>query len=277
MKIKHLLSILLALTPLISCGPAKTTLPEKVTLSKAALQDKIKGGWAGQTIGCTYGGPTEFRYSGTMINPNVNIEWPEHFIQWYFDNAPGLYDDIYMDLTFVDVFDKKGLDAPIEDFAYAFSNADYQLWHANQQARYNIRQGIMPPDCGYWENNPHADDIDFQIEADYAGLMAPGMVNAAVGFTDGIGHLMNYGDGWYGGVYVAAMYALAFVCDNVETVAKEALRVIPAESRYYQCMADVIRWHARYPEDWQLTWALVEKDYSFDIGCPFLQHRCCSQ
>jgi hypothetical protein len=23
------------------------------------LQDKIKGGWAGQTISCTYGGPTE--------------------------------------------------------------------------------------------------------------------------------------------------------------------------------------------------------------------------
>ena len=30
-----------------------------VTLSKEVLMDKIKGGWAGQTIGCAYGGPTE--------------------------------------------------------------------------------------------------------------------------------------------------------------------------------------------------------------------------
>ena len=43
-------------------------LPEKVTLSLSSLQDKIKGGWAGQTIGCTFGGPTEFQFKGTMIH-----------------------------------------------------------------------------------------------------------------------------------------------------------------------------------------------------------------
>lgn len=242
--------------------------PAEVTISKESLMDKIKGGWAGQAIGCTYGGPTEFRYSGTMINSNINIEWPEHSLKNYFDRSPGLYDDIYMDLTFVEVFDKLGLDAPAEAFAQAFAQAEYPLWHANQQARYNIRQGIMPPDCGYWENNPHADDIDFQIEADYAGLMAPGMPNAASHYTDDIGHLMNYGDGWYGGVYVAAMYSLAFVCNDVETIVKEALKTIPEQSKFYRCMADVIKWHAMYPEDWELTWAMIQKEWSFDIGCP---------
>jgi hypothetical protein len=86
--------------------------PEEVSLTKEQLMDKIKGGWAGQTIGCTYGGPTEFRYS-SIINDNIPIEWPDHRIQWYYDHAPGLYDDIYMDLTFVEVFEKEGLDAPI--------------------------------------------------------------------------------------------------------------------------------------------------------------------
>ena len=32
-----------------------------VTLSKEQLQNKIKGGWAGQTIGVTFGGPYEFQ------------------------------------------------------------------------------------------------------------------------------------------------------------------------------------------------------------------------
>lgn len=239
-------------------------------MSKDVLLDKIKGGWAGQTIGCTYGGPTEFKYPGTMINDNISIEWPEHAIKYYYDNHPGLYDDIYMDLTWVSVFDSLGLDAPIEAHAKAFSTAKYPLWHANQQARYNLLMGIQPPDCGYWENNPHADDIDFQIEADYAGLMAPGMVNAAVSYTDEIGHLMNYGDGWYGGVYVAAMYALAFVYEDVNTVVKEALKTIPAESKFYRCMADVIKWHEQYPDNWEIAWARIQKDWSFDIGCPNL-------
>lgn len=239
-----------------------------VTMTKAQLQDKVKGGWAGQAIGCTYGGPTEFRYSGTMINDNIGIKWPEHYLKSYFDNSPGLYDDIYMDLTFVDVFDKEGLDAPIEHFANAFANARYPLWHANQQARYNILRGMVPPECGYWENNPHADDIDFQIEADYAGLMAPGMPNAAAHYSDAIGHIMNYGDGWYGGVYVAAMYSLAFIHDDINVVVKEALKAIPAESKFFKCMSDVIKWHEMYPDDWELTWALVQKHWSFDIGCP---------
>ena len=30
-----------------------------------------------------------------------------------------------MDLTFVDVFEKKGLDASVSDFAEAFANAEY--------------------------------------------------------------------------------------------------------------------------------------------------------
>jgi hypothetical protein len=267
MKRTVLISLVAMALLAVGCVTKKTVpAPTEVTITKEQLMDKIKGGWAGQTIGCTYGGPTEFRYS-TFMNRNIPIIWPDHRIEWYYDHAPGLYDDIYMDLTFVDVFEKEGLDAPIESFAKAFSTAAYPLWHANQAARYNIQQGIMPPESGFWKNNPHSDDIDFQIEADYAGLMAPGMPNAAVHFSDEIGHMMNYGDGWYGGVYVAAMYALAFVSNDIDYVVTEALKTIPEQSKYYKCMADVIRWHKQYPNDWEITWALVEREWGFDIGC----------
>lgn len=241
---------------------------ETVTLSKETLLDKIKGGWAGQTIGCTYGGPTEFHFRGTMIQDYIPIKYEPGRVKWYYENGPGLYDDIYMDLTFVDVFDRYGLDAPVEKFAQAFAHAEYPLWHANQAARYNILNGILPPMSGHWENNPHADDIDFQIEADFAGLMSPGMIRTATAFADEIGHIMNCGDGWYGGVMVAAMYSQAFIRDDVETVVREALKVIPKESRYYRCMADVLRWHERYPDDWKQTWAECEKKWSEDIACP---------
>lgn len=241
---------------------------QEITLSKQDLQDKIKGGWAGQVIGCTYGGPTEFKFKGTMIPDNHFIPWYEGIFKWWYDHAPGLYDDVYMDLTFVDVFQKEGLDAPISSFANAFAHADYQLWHANQAARYNILNGIMPPESGTWKANPHADDIDFQIEADFAGIMSPGMVNTATEICDGIGHIMNYGDGWYGGVYVAAMYALAYVSDDVTFIVTEALRSIPEASSFYQVISDVIDWHKEYPDDWKMNWFMVQKKWASEVGCP---------
>ena len=248
--------------------PANVNYPVEFTLSKADLMDKIKGGWAGQVIGCTYGGPTEFRYKGTMIQDYIPIDWDETKMEWYYTYAPGLYDDIYMDLTFVEVFEKEGLDAPATSHAHAFAYADYMLWHANQAARYNIMNGIEPPASGYWENNPHADDIDFQIEADFAGLMNPGMVNSSSEVCDRVGHIMNYGDGWYGGVYVAAMYSLAFWSDDVPFIVSEALKTIPEQSQFYQCIHDVIGWYGDYPDDWKQTWFEAERKWSSDIGCP---------
>lgn len=275
MKNKFLLSTALTVlvTVVVGCGPSGTssqgkTLPAEVTLSREVMMDKIKGGWAGQAIACTYGGPTEFKYRGTMIQDYTPISWPEGYMKHWYTNGAGLYDDVYMDLTFVDVFDRLGLDAPVDSFAMAFATAEYVLWHANQAARYNILQGIMPPASGHWLNNPHADDLDFQIEADFAGIMAPGMPNTSSEISDKIGHIMNYGDGWYGGVYVAAMYTLAFVSDDMEFVVTEALKTIPQESRYYQCMKDVIDWHKQYPTDWKQTWFECEKKWSEDIGCP---------
>ncbi len=241
---------------------------ETVKISKAVLQDKIRGGWAGQVIGCTYGGPTEFRWNGTIIDDQIPIPWDETRMLWYYTHSPGLYDDVYMDLTFVEVFEKHGLDAPDSLHALAFARAEYPLWHANQAARYNILNGVMPPESGHWKNNPHADDIDFQIEADFAGLMAPGMVNSAADVGNRIGHIMNYGDGVYGGIYVASMYALAFIYDDMEFVVEEALKTIPPESEFYQCINDVIHWYRQYPGDWKSTWFEAQKKWTFDKGCP---------
>jgi hypothetical protein len=187
---------------------------------------------------------------------------------WYYENAPGLYDDVYMDLTFVEVFEKHGFDAPDSLHALAFAHADYPLWHANQSARYNILNRIMPPESGHWKNNPHADDIDFQIEADFAGLMSPGMSNSAAEIGWRIGHIMNYGDGVYGGIYVAAMYSLAFVYNDVEFIVEEALKTIPPESEFYQCIADVIKWYKQNPGDWKSAWFEAQKKWTFDKGCP---------
>ncbi|MEG0948634.1 MAG: ADP-ribosylglycohydrolase family protein [Bacteroidales bacterium] len=237
-------------------------------LTKKQLRDKVKGAWAGQVLGCTYGGPTEFRYVGTMIQDYIPIPWGKDEVKKWFDTAPGLYDDVYVDLTFVEVFDKYGLNATVDDFANAFKNSNYPLCHANQQARYNLIYGATGHEAGFWKNNPHADCLDFQIEADFAGIMSPGMPNVASAICDTVGHLMSYGNGWYGGVYVAGMYSLAFIYDNIEKVVEDALILIPQKSTFYQCIRDVINWYKKYPGDWKQTWFEVERKWSEDYACP---------
>ena len=238
------------------------------SLNKQQLKDKIKGGWAGQTIGVTFGGPYEFRFQGTFIGDYQSLSWYDGYLKNVMANNPGLYDDLYMDLTFVDVFEKYGLDAPLDSFANAYANAGYMLWHANQAGRYNILHGIKAPMSGYWKNNPHADCIDYQIESDFAGLMSPGMPNTASTISDKIGHIMNFGDGWYGGVFVGAMYSLAFISDDINHIINEALKTIPKQSEFYQSISDVIAWHKKYPNDWKQTWLEIQKKWANDIGCP---------
>ncbi|HWA34325.1 MAG TPA: ADP-ribosylglycohydrolase family protein [Cyclobacteriaceae bacterium] len=260
---------ILFLTTFIAVGAvAQNARTSTINITPASLQDKIKGGWAGQTIGVTYGGPVEFRFNGTMINDYQPIVWYDGYIRKTMEEIPGLYDDLYMDLTFVDVFEKKGIEASVDEHAKAYANAGYVLWHANQAGRYNILNGIPAPQSGHWLNNPHADDIDFQIEADFSGLMSPGMPNTAAKIGDGIGHIMNYGDGWYGGVYVGAMYSLAFVSNDINYIVKEGLKTIPTQSTFYKCIHDVITWHDKYPNDWKQTWFEIQKKWADDIGCP---------
>jgi hypothetical protein len=263
-----LFSIAMAMMLIISCSTVTDSDGEYITMSKEDLKDKIMGAWALQTIGVTFGGPTEFRYKKMIIPDSIEIVWNDTLMYHWMTRIPGLYDDIYMDLTFVDVFEKEGLDAPASSHGKAYANAEYWLWHANQQGRYNILNGIDPPESGHWLNNPHADDIDFQIEADFAGIMAPGMPNAASEICDPIGHIMNSGNGYYGGVYMAAMYSNAYVMNNIKEVVEKSLAVIPMESSYYKCMRDVIDWSKQYPMDWVKTWQLVEEKWGEDIGCP---------
>jgi hypothetical protein len=270
-KIKYLMILLPALFLLASCNTSERPvplLPEKAVLTREALKDKIKGGWAGQTIGCTFGGPTEFKFKGTMIQDYQQIVWYDDYIRETFEQDPGLYDDVYLDFTFVEVIERLGFNAPADSFAVAFAGDDYKLWHANQAARYNILNGIMPPASGHWMNNPHADDIDFQIEADFAGMMSPGMINTTAEICDRVGHIMNYGDGWYGGVFMAGMYATAFISDDIQFIIDQGLKPIPAQSRFHQAISDVIAWHRQFPDDWKKCWFEFEKIHTSEKGCP---------
>lgn len=230
-----------------------TFAAEGVVLSKDKIADKIKGGWAGKIIGCTYGGPTEFKYDGRTIPDSVKIEWNENkpIVEREFG---GLYDDVYLDVTFVDVLEKKGFGAKRSEFLRAVGESSYPLWCANRAARFAWLDGFQKDGATSWRVNTTSNDIDFQIEADFAGLMCPSLPNEAAKFAETVGMAINSGDGYYCGLYVATMYSLAFVSGDVEWIVREALKALPKESTTRAIMEDILSWHKEDPKDWRYAW-----------------------
>jgi hypothetical protein len=224
-------------------------------LSVAEYVDKMKGGWIGQMAGVGWGGPTEFKWKGEIIPEDKVPEWkPEKINQFN-------QDDIYVEMTFLRSLELYGMDVSIRQAGIDFANSGYPLWHANRAGRDLLRSGIAPPDSGHPEFNKHADDIDYQIEADYAGLIAPGMPNLAIELGEKFGRLMNYGDGIYGGQFVGGMYAEAFFEDDMVKLVKAGLKCVPKKSQFAECIEDVLDWYKKYPDDWKKTWQLIEDKY----------------
>jgi hypothetical protein len=244
----------------VACKPA--VRPETRTISKASLEDKIRGGWAGKMIGVAFGAPTEFTSNG-RINESELPPWKPERVE----NAIH-QDDLYVGMTLSETMDRLGLDATTEEFGEAFKVSRYSLWHANAAARRLVNLGIKAPMSGNPLYNIHANDIDFQIEADFIGLMCPGLPREANRYSDRVGRVMNYGDGLYGGMFLNGMYTAAFFETDVRRVVETGLACLPPGSEYAQLIKDVLDWSAQYPGDWKKTWQLVEDKWDKNESCP---------
>lgn len=256
------LLFLLALAALAAAWTALSAPPATREISLADLRDKIEGGWAGQMIGVSYGAPTEFRFNERVIAEGELPEWTPDKVANSLNQ-----DDLYVDMTFAQVLDDKGLNATTEDFGAMFKDAKYALWHANLAARRALKRGVPASLSGTPKYNVHANDIDFQIEADFIGLMAPGLPAAATDIAWRAGRVMNYGDGIYGGIFVSCLYSAAFFESDPRKIVEEGLACLPAKSPYAMLIADLLNW-SRQNSDWIAVWNLVEKKWNKREPCP---------
>ncbi len=236
----------------------KAAEPKYRQLGVEEYINKMKAGWVGQMAGVGWGAPTEFRWQGSIVPEDKIPQWKPETINQFNQ------DDISVEMTFLRTLELYGLDVSIRQVGIDFANSGYRLWHANKAGRSNLRKGIAPPDSGHPQFNGHADDIDYQIEADFSGLISPGLGNSVVQLGEKFGRLMNYGDGLYGGQFVGGMYAEAFFENDIEKIIRAGLKCIPTQSQYYQCITDVLKWYKENPEDWQETWWQIQKKYQIN-------------
>ena len=253
-KLIYSVTVLLFALCLSSCSSQN----DHRRISIEDYRGKMKAGWLGQMAGVGWGAPTEFDFNAQIIPEDKVPVWEPHMLNQQYQ------DDIYVEMTFLKTLEDYGFDVSIRQAGIDFANSKYMLWHANKFGRYNLRVGIAPPYSGHPKYNSHADDIDYQIEADYSGLIAPGMPQIVIDLGEKFGRLMNYGDGVYGGQFVGAMYAEAFFEKDIDKIINAGLACIPSQSQYAETIRDVVKWHAENPDDWQKTWQLIEDKYNLN-------------
>jgi len=239
-----------------ACTPSE---PQMRRLPVSTYRDRMKAGWIGQIAGVSWGGPTEFKWKDAIIPEQDMPAWTPEMINHAFEQ-----DDLYVEMTFLRTLEQYGLDVDIRQAGIDFANSRYPLWCANNAGRTNLREGIAPPDSSHPRFNRCPNDIDYQIEADYSGLISPGLPNTVIELGEKFGRLMNYGDGVYGGQFVGGMYAEAFFETDRIKVIEAGLRCIPAGSQYAEMVRDMLAWYRENPRDWEATWRKAQKKYRED-------------
>ncbi len=241
---------------LLLCAFCQAANPAELRLSVKEYRDKMKAGWIGQIAGVSWGAPTEFKWRDAIIPADKMPTWTPNMINHAFGQ-----DDLYVEMTFLRTMEQYGLECSIRQAGIDFANSGYPLWCANNAGRTNLRKGIAPPDSGHPRFNKCPNDIDYQIEADYSGLIAPGIPQAAIDLGEKFGRLMNYGDGMYAGQFMGAMYSVAFFESDPVKIVQNALPAIPSDSQYAEMVRDMLAWYQANPDDWQKTWQLCQKKY----------------
>jgi len=280
---------------IVSCSPEI----QYRTISLEDYEDKVAGGWLGQATAVLWAQYTEGKWQGEMIpfefddwskfdnkyGQEVYLsmdtayaletgdwsEYTEKMMEYYQDKSNWIsytpeemsnQDDLYIEFMFLHSIQKYGLDVTAtqmaEDWvAYLDSN---MIWCANKAAYQNFVLGIWPPMSGHPDNTTWGNAIDYQIEADLFGLIAPGLPQSSNAWGDKVGHMMNYGDGVYAGMAMSAMYGEAFFEKDPRKLVEYSLKVIPEESEYARMIRFVIAAHDKHPDNWEAAWEELETE-----------------
>jgi len=284
MSRKFLVLMIVLLVLIVGCS--QKTDKQFREISWVEYLNKIDGGLLGQMIGVQFGAPTEGLWTGEIIpfdlddyysfdrlglrSEDVDPTYRNDFINWKKIELNGSpeNDDVYIELLFLHSINTHGLDLTSRQIADDFIKyiPRDRVWCANAAAWDNITKGIYPPESGHPKYGWASDDIDFQIEADLFGLISPGLPNVSNDWCWKFGHVMNYGDGVYGGVFVAAMYTAAFFEKDIHKVIEHGLVCIPDSSNYAKMVRDVIKWHSEH-KDWKDAWQKIyDKWYTTPEG-----------
>jgi len=239
------------------------------TLNDEQLRNKALGAWLGRASGCLLGKPVEGRMRWQIEKYlRTQKRWP---LDRYFSaEAPvEIKKECDMDTSERGQYEE-GITCMVEDddtnytvsglallkqYGGNFTPAQVALfWLSNIPpfhvataelvAYRNLMDGIAPPESAR-RGNMFREWIGAQIRADFFGYVNPGQPERAAEFAWRDACMTHVKNGIYGEMWVAAMLAAAYVCDDVETVIRAGLSQIPVTSRFAAAIEHILRLHNR--------------------------------
>ena len=257
-----------SLDEIAAARPDQIDLPS-TKLDKDVLLDKALGGWLGRSAGCLLGKPAEGRKSWDIEKYlKAQDRWP---LDRYFSlTAPdNLAKEVGFNVDFPAMFEE-GIDGMPEDddtnytatglaiikqYGHNFTPENVMcFWLTNipllhvctaeRIAYKNFSHCIVPPDSAVYRN-PNREWIGAQIRADFFGYVCPADPKRAAEYAWRDASISHVKNGIYGEMWVAAMLAAAYVCDDVQTVIRAGLAQIPSNCRLSSAIEHIIElWNA---------------------------------
>ena len=234
---------LLAATVLANAGAPRT-------IARPALEDKIRGGWAGKMIGVSYGAPTEFRSNG-KINEG-EITWSPERVSNALEQ-----DDLYVGMTMAETMDRLGFDATVRAV-----RRGVQGQPVRPVARQRRRAAAAEP--GHQGADVRPPEVQHPRQRhrlpDRGGLHRPDEPGPAAGVQQILRPRRPRHELRRRPVrrHVCRRHVHRRVLRDRRRArsSTQGLACLPPRAVTRRLIRDVLDWSAQYPDDWKKTWQL---------------------
>lgn len=175
-------------------------------------------------------------------------------------------DDIEYVIAAYHILKTYGLDFTTADVAqFWLSHFAYGQVHTAEHIVYKSLVNGVPASEAAQNRNPYREWIGAQIRTDVYGYVCPGQPRKAAELAFRDAALTHTGNGIYGGMWVAAMVAAAYVLDSPAAVIHTGLAEIPPQSRFHEAISDVLDWHEK-EDNWEDTLSKLQQKHGAYYG-----------
>ncbi len=235
--------------------------------------EHVYAGWLGKVIGVRHGGNIEgWTYQQLERTFGEITGYLHEFKNFAADddtNGPMFFLRALEDYTHTSEITAKQMG--LTWLNYAPDGHGFYWWggygkSTEHTAYLNLKNGIMAPQSGSIEQNGKAvaEQIGGQIFIDVWGLIAPGQPKLAAEYAEKIASVSHDGDGKYGGMFIAACIAEAFVEKDIEKIIEAGLSVIPSSTEYTRMTKAIINFYKEHPDNWRDCFQYVYENFGYD-------------
>lgn len=233
---------------------------------------KLYGGWIGKVIGVIHGANIEgWPYERIKESFGTIDDYPVTFRNFCAD------DDINGPMFYLRALEDyhKGSEITVQELAgnmlnYVGDGHGFFWWggygvSTEHTAYENLLSGIPAPESGSILQNGSAtaEQIGGQIFSDCWGLAFPGRPAEAAAVAEKMASITHDRNGIYGARFISACIAQAFLTDDMDTIIKIGLSMIPGDCEYARMAEQVLAICRANHEDWEKSFLYVKEYYGY--------------